>query len=86
MASSEPEDHKATRINKEIGSIHQSKLIGETWWSGMLHYTRARCEYVWPLSGNIGDTERVWGNNYTKAETEYVNADYAQARTYWGNE
>ncbi|MDK8183456.1 hypothetical protein [Paenibacillus sp. UMB4589-SE434] len=86
FASSEPKDHKATRLNKEVGSNLHSNLIAETWWSGVYHYSRARFENVWPLSGYIGDTGRVWDYDYTKAETGYVDALYAQARTYWGNE
>ncbi|MFD2671773.1 hypothetical protein ACFSUC_09155 [Marinicrinis sediminis] len=85
MASNSPDNHKATKKYREAGSNLETNLIGETWWSDEYHYTRARFEYVWPLSGNFADTGRIWGWDYTRAETEYVIADFSVAHTYWGN-
>lgn len=87
LSSSEPDDHKATKKYRQAGGSNvETKLIGETWWKGMRHYTRARFEYIWPLSGYLGDTDRVWGSDKTTAETDYLIADLTTAHTYWGNE
>ncbi|MBD8498467.1 hypothetical protein [Paenibacillus arenosi] len=85
QASSEPDSHTASRKTRERGSVLETNLTGETKWAGVYHYTRARFENMWPMSGYVGDTDRVWGTDATTASTGYWNADLTIAKTYWGN-
>lgn len=83
LSSTSPESHTATK-SYTGSSVLLTRLTAETYWSGEYHYTRARFEYL-VGSSVIGDTDRVWGNDHTIAQTSYVDATGTTAKSYWGN-
>ncbi|MCM3341185.1 hypothetical protein M3650_21760 [Paenibacillus sp. MER TA 81-3] len=86
LASSKPESHKATKEYQYAGkNVLATKVIGETEWEGVYHYTRARFESVFDGTP-YADSDRQWGNDKTRAESDWYIADFAIAKTYYGNE
>ncbi|PTX48305.1 hypothetical protein C8P63_14614 [Melghirimyces profundicolus] len=57
------------------------RAVGETYWDGVYHYTRARMETI----GGTPETDsgRQWDWDYTYAASPYAAYTYV-ARTYYG--
>ena len=76
--------HKGYKQNKGIvGSQTYERVIGETTWTGVRHYSRARYE-DWITKKPSADSKRVYGTSYTKATSGWHPGDFATAKTYYG--
>ena len=73
-----------------INGTSAKRAVGQTTWTGVYHYTRARMEDI-VLGINFGvltDSGRVWGTSNTSATSPWwlFNGDtMGSARTYYGN-
>ncbi|MFE5473172.1 hypothetical protein [Bacillus safensis] len=81
LAASKPQSHKGYRELNDRMNRHRA--VGITKWKGKKHYTTARYEKRWPLSGVITSSGRVWGTGKTIAKSGWCQG--GKAKTYWGN-
>lgn len=77
--------HKAYKKSRLISSQPSERVIGETTWTGVYHYSRARYE-AWITKKPEADSGRVYGTNYTKATSGWHPGDLATAKTYYGKD
>lgn len=75
--------HKASFSYKKPGSQTYERVTGETTWSGVYHYSRARYE-TWLTGKAEADSGRVFGTGYSKATSGWHPGDFARAKTYYG--
>lgn len=78
--------HKGYKQNRQVvGSQPYERVVGETTWTGVYHYTRARYE-KWVTNRPEADSGQVFGSNRTKAISGWHPGDFATAKTYYGKE
>ncbi|MGG4386180.1 hypothetical protein ABEX08_29690 [Priestia megaterium] len=80
-ATSSPQKHYATFNYKDAGTYVAKRVVAHTTWTGVYHYSRARFEGVFGVSGDSG---RVYGTGSTAAYSKYIDPVGAVAKTYWG--
>lgn len=91
LARASSPTHTGKSETSTIGGTSVKRAIGQTSWSGVYHYTRARMEDI-VLGINFGvltDSGRIWGTSNTKATSPwwYFNGDtLGTARTYYGKD
>ncbi|AQU77198.1 hypothetical protein [Priestia megaterium] len=79
--SSTPEKHYATFNYQDKGTYVAKRVVAHTTWKGVYHYSRARFEGAFGVSGDSG---RVYDTGSTVAYSKYIDPVATVAKTYWG--
>ncbi|WP_156922216.1 hypothetical protein [Cohnella thermotolerans] len=84
LSSDEPDSHTGTVESRERGNVIEERVVGETYWDGIYHYTRARFENIFTGSAKA-DSGRIYGWDHTIAYSSWLGDPIEfVGKTYYG--
>ncbi|WP_154665804.1 hypothetical protein [Paenibacillus pinihumi] len=75
--------HYGRTESRERGSVLERRVIADTKWLGVYHYSRARFENIF-TGTPYADSGRVYGTSYTTAYSDWRDSTGEIAKTYYG--